>query len=286
MPGRIPALSQEIITTGRWKRSASRPATMPITPGCQPRSASTRAASSTGSNCSLACLAAAKLDAPLEGLPRGVEAVDVLGKLLGPLGPVGHQQLDGQLRLAEPAGGIQPRGELEGHVLGREPHLAVGVSLGGDLGDGHQRGQAQGGRVGQALQPVVDQHAVLVHQRHDVGHGAQGGQPDGLEQEILHPRGDPLGPAGLLAEGPGQLQGHARAAQAAERIAAAGQPRMDDGRGVGQLRARLVVVGDDQLDAQLAGQGGLLDAGDAAIDGDDQLGPSAARLRIASAFSP
>ena len=48
---------------------------------------------------------------------------------------------------------------------------------------------------------------------------------------------------------------------------------MDDGRGVGQLGARLVVVGDDQLDAQLAGQGRLFHAGDAAIHGDDQLGP-------------
>ena len=40
--GLIPSSSRAMRTTGRWNFSASRPATIPITPGCQPRPASTR----------------------------------------------------------------------------------------------------------------------------------------------------------------------------------------------------------------------------------------------------
>ena len=47
---------------------------------------------------------------------------------------------------------------------------------------------------------------------------------------------------------------------------------MDHRRRVGQLRPRLVVVGHDHVDAQFAGHGHRLDAGDAAIDSDDQRG--------------
>ena len=43
-----------------------------------------------------------------------------------------------------------------------------------------------GGRCRKLLKPVPHQHAVLVDQRHDVGHGAQRGQPDGLHQELAH----------------------------------------------------------------------------------------------------
>ena len=152
-----------------------------------------------------------------------------------------------------------------------QPHLSVGVLLRGDLGDVHQRGQPERRRIGQTLQPMTHQHAVLIDQRHDVGHGAQGGQPDGLHEKILHSRGDPLGPGGLLAERPGQFHRHARAAQTAERILAARQSRMNDRRGLGQTKAGLVVVGDDQFDAQFPGEDRLVDAADAAIDGHQQF---------------
>ena len=94
---------------------------MPITPGCQPRSASTKAASSTGVELLLDLLAGGQLDAAFQGLPGGVELVDILGQLQCPLGPIGHQQLDGQLRLTEPAGRIEPRGEREGDVFALQP---------------------------------------------------------------------------------------------------------------------------------------------------------------------
>ena len=46
---------------------------------------------------------------------------------------------------------------------------------------------------------------------------------------------------------------------------------MNDRRGVGQSQARLVMVGNNQFNAQLAGQGRLVDAADAAIDRDEHL---------------
>ena len=101
---------------------------------------------------------------------------------------------------------------------------------------------------------MANQHAVLVDQRHDVGHGAERGESNGLQEEIFHARRDSFGSACLLTERPGQFHGHARAAQPGERIIAAGQMRMHNGCGLGQLRAWLVMIGDDQFDAQLAGE--------------------------------
>jgi hypothetical protein len=40
----------------------------------------------------------------------------------------------------------------------------------------------------------------------------------------------------------------------------------------GSVVARQVVVGDQRRDAELAGAGDALDAGDAVVDGDDQVG--------------
>ena len=139
-----------------------------------------------------------------------------------------------------------------------------GLSL--QLGDLHQRARPSGGMCLQAVQAVADENAVFIDQRHDVGHGADRGQADGRHQKVPQRLADALGLAGPLAEGPGQLERHARAAQAAERIAVPRQPRMDDRRRVRQSRGELVVIGDDQLQAQLAGQRRFGNAGDAAID--------------------
>ena len=51
-----------------------------------------------------------------------------------------------------------------------------------------------------------------------LGIAAQGGQPDGLNEKVLHSRRHALGAAGLLAQCPSQFHGHARAAQPAKRI--------------------------------------------------------------------
>ena len=202
----------------------------------------------------LGLLAGGQQDAALQRLAVGVELIDVSGEFLGAVRAVGDEQLDGQQGLAESTGGIQPRPEREADVLGRQPRLVV------DLGDLHEGLQARAGPLLEAHQAVSDQGAILVDQRHHVGHGAHRRQTGRLKQKRLHPLADALGRAGLLADRPGEFEGHARAAQTAERIVRAGQPGMDDRGRPGKLGPRLVVVGDDQFQATLAGGGGLVGA--------------------------
>ena len=234
MPGRTPSWSQAISTTGRWCLSASRPATMPITPGCQPRSARTKAASSAAIELLLDLLGRRQLNASLQGLPRGVELVDVLGQFQRPLGPVRHQQFDGQLRLTEPAGGIEPRGQHERNVFAVPAALSPPGRARLDLGDVHERGHAERRALGQALQAVMHQDAIFVDQGHNVGHRPHGRQTHRPAAGSRASAARPFARRGLLTHGPRQLEGHPRAAQAAKRIRTAGQPRMHDGRGVGQ----------------------------------------------------
>ena len=47
-----------------------------------------------------------------------------------------------------------------------------------------------------------------------------------------------------------------------------------------------MMVGDDQIDAAVGGDGGLLDGRDPAIDADDQAGAAVAKGPMAWAFRP
>ena len=55
-----------------------------------------------------------------------------------------------------------------------------------------------------------------------------------------------------------------------ERIRAVRPVGVDDGHGGGELLFALVMVGDDKIDAERCGVGGLINARDAAVDRDDQ----------------
>ena len=108
------------------------------------------------------------------------------------------------------------------------------------------------------LEAKGDDHAVFIQQWHDVSDRRQRGQlPQGLNR--LH-----------AAQRLHQLEGHARAAQAAERIIA--QQRIEHSGTVGQLRPELVVIGDDHAHAQLLRAGDLVRARDAAVHRDEQPG--------------
>ena len=130
-----------------------------------------------------------------------------------------------------------------------------------------QPGRGLAGDPGQA---VPDHHAILVRERHHVGDRRQRDQAHGPDQEVAEVGRGALAVAEALADLPGQLERDARPAQIAARIGAARQPRVDDHVRLRQARADRVVVGHDQLDAQLAGQLGLADRRDPAIDRDDQ----------------
>ena len=139
---------------------------------------------------------------------------------------------------------------------------------------GSTRGNAHAARAGPgaavpaiARRPLLDERAVLAHERHEVG--------DGRERDQVELALELGGVAsGRLVEGLGELVGDAGRAQLG-RIAA--DLRMHD-RACGQLRARAVMVGDDHVHAELAGARDLRTRGDAAVGGDQQPGAGGVQL--------
>ena len=165
---------------------------------------------------------------------------------------VGGQQFDAQLCLTQAAGGIEPRGQRETDVFAIERRFLI------DLGELHQRRQPGRRALLQTLQTVMHQDAVFIDQRHDVGHGADRRQSDGLQQERPHGFADFFRLASALAKCPGQFESHAGAAQTGERILMAGQARMNNRRGLRQFGRHFVMIGNDQFQAQFAGRHALL----------------------------
>ena len=104
--------------------------------------------------------------------------------------------------------------------------------------------------------------AILADERHHVGQRANRGDLDEAREPVL--------PAGLAAKRLHEFQRDADAGQVLVRIGAIVALRVDDGERRRQRRVRLVMVGDDQIDAELAGAARRLDAADAAIDGDHE----------------
>ena len=203
-------------------------------------------------------------DAPLLGLTGRVELVQEVRQRLRP-GRVGRrEQFDPAADVAHPAGGVEPGGELEGHVLAVDP---AAVAEPGHLDEPRDAGPAV---VAQAGQRVLHEDPVLVEQRHHVGHRAQGRQADRPQQHAAQPRRHLLCPAGPRGDRPGQLEGHAGAAQVAEGIGGARQPRMDEHVGRRQRLVEMMMVGDDELHAQGPGPSGRLHGGDPAVHRDDQ----------------
>ena len=108
-----------------------------------------------------------------------------------------------------------------------------------------------------------DNGAVFSQELHHVGHGAHRRQI-GIFQEKV--------PVILLtAQGHDQLQGHAHTGQILEGIGAVLAMGVHHGQGLGDLLLALVVVGDDKVDTLLPGIFHLMDGGDAAVHGDDQI---------------
>jgi hypothetical protein len=79
----------------------------------------------------LGLLGGGKLDAPLQCLPGGIELIYVLRQFQGAIGPIGHEQLHGQLRLTQSTGRVQPRRQAKGQIVAIQGFLFV------DLGDFH-----------------------------------------------------------------------------------------------------------------------------------------------------
>ena len=122
----------------------------------------------------------------------------------------------------------------------------------------------------QGSQAVIGDDPVFADQRNDVRDRRQGDQRNGPAENISVDRIDLLRTTEFPSQGPGDLESDAGPAQVWV-LGRSAHGRVDDGLGVGKGFVGLVMVGDHQLDVQLAGQFGLGRGGDAAIDADDEL---------------
>jgi hypothetical protein len=139
-------------------------------------------------------------------------------------------------------------------------------------------GLEQGGDAGlhlagaHALQALADEDAVVAVELDHVGDGAQRDEVEQAGEVGFRALGKPAALAQFGAQGEHDVEHHADAGDALGREIAAGLVGIDDALGVGQGVARQVVVGDQRGDAVLLGAGDAFQAGDAVVDGDDQVG--------------
>ena len=206
-------------------------------------------------------------DALVERLAARVQRLELAGDAGRLLRVVGEEQAQAVPRVADAAGGVEPRRQNEPHVPGpqRPPREPGGLDQGA---------QPRPARLGQHLQAVAHENAVLAHERHDVRHGRErhvvqeverhvGRQPEGRHQRL------------------GELEGDPRAAQVLVLGGAVGAPRIEHGRGRGEGLAGEVVVGHDHLASRGARRAHRLQRRDAAVAGDDEARAYALRLREA-----
>ena len=260
-----PAALADVTVERDQERRAGRSAPPPARPRCRRRRDASPLRASTNAGVALRVGIALHLldrlveDALVERLPLDVEPLELARQPIGLALIVGEQEPKAVARVADPAGGVEPRPQDEAHLPG--PDLPAFESAHPDQGP--QPGPAAARR--HEPESVPDQDAVLADQRHHVG---DGGERDQVEQMV--------GKVGRKAERGHQrlhqLEGDAGAAELGEAGAVVRALRIDDRDGRGKLRTRQVVVGDDHSNPGCAGRVDRLDRGDAAVTGQDQAG--------------
>ena len=176
------------------------------------------------------------------------------------------------LRVTQPARGVQTRTERETDVRGARARRL-------DLRHIHESGEPGVPGVAKPLQTERREDPVLGSERDDVGDG-----PDRDEVEVLL---DGVGKFAVVAgERLEHLEGDADAGEILVRIARVLPLRVDDRERVGKRLLGLVVIGHDDVESHLTAKRDLLVPGDAAVDGDDELGPDVARELHAAVGEP
>ncbi len=246
-----------------------------MTPRCQPFAGHDEDAARADGRIGLDDLPGARKDRRLFLLPPHVLAVELPGQILRLRGHrlVGRQQQTrGDIRARHPARGVHPRRDLKRHV-------AAVDRLAGQSRHLDQRAQADLVRpLRQQVEAELRDDAVLADERDDVGQRAD-------RRDLDERRQQPLAIA-FTTERLHELQRDADAREILVGIVAIVAPRVDDRDRDRQLGIGLVVIRDDQVDAQLARALRRLDAANAAVDRDDQRTPSACRRSNVSGCRP
>ena len=186
-----------------------------------------------------------------------VDGVELGRDGAGALDVAGQQQLEARVGAVQPAGGVDPRREPEADRAGVDPARV-------DARDLHQRLQPRLARRGERAQPLAHEPAVLADERHAVGDRRERDEVEvGVGVGRVHP--------GAVEQRAGEHVRDAGGAQLGARVAA--ERRVHDRR-VRQpaVGARRVVVGDDDVEPGGARRGDLVDRGDRAVDGHEQVG--------------
>ena len=179
-------------------------------------------------------------------------------------GVIGEQQPQPFGRLADAAGGVQAGGEDEPHVprLDRPPGEPRCVD---------QRAQPRPPRIGEHLQAVAHEDAVLAGERDHVRHGRERHVIEEVERQV-----------GRLAERRHQRLGELEGDPSATQVLVFGRTgraaRVEHGGGRRQLVAREVVIGDDDVDPGFPRRAHRLHGGNSAVARDDQAGAYASGL--------
>ena len=196
-----------------------------------------------------------------------IETIELARYLGGSLRFLGQQALDAEGHVFQPAGGVQARRHTKTKVAGGEPSGCA-------AGHAQQRVDADAGAaVIDARQTLRHQNPVVVIQRHEVRHGAKGHEikqhPEIRFREAA--AGKPARFPQVRTQGQHEVKRHA---DAGEMFAGKGIARLvgiDDGIGFGKCRPRQMMVGNQHLDAATARLPHAVDAGDAVIDGNNQV---------------
>ena len=196
---------------------------------------------------------------------HGIQFLCELGSLVF---IVGQQTFDAERDVGQSPGGVDAWPDRKAQILAR-----CGSRL--PSGQPQQCKQPRAGATGaQALQAGRHQQPIVAIEAHHIRDRAERDQVEKFAQVGF---GAPLPGAALAQHGAGgeqDIEHHADAGQMLAGEWAAVLVGIDQHRGIGQDRARQVMIGDQHLHPGRAGVGHAVQAGHAVVDGDQQIGAS------------
>ena len=202
-------------------------------------------------------------DAVLDLLALAARFVELLREDARARLALGEHQLQRGVRVAEAPGGVDARADDEADL--------VRVHRPRDARRLDERAQAHRARAVEQDEPVVDEDSVLAEQRHDVRDGPHRDQFHETLEIHLRRRLD-AAPPSLLEEPVADLERDAHAREHPDVVRAAAELGIDHRAGFRDaFGGRLVVVGDDDVDAEPRGLAHRLDGRRPAVHRDDEI---------------
>ncbi|MNS50718.1 hypothetical protein D3C72_833740 [compost metagenome] len=194
-----------------------------------------------------------------------VHAVQLRGHFPGQVGVGSEQAFDAQAHVIQTPGRVQAWANDKPEIGGGN---ACSISLGHFKDRFDPRPCAPGANP---LKALMHQNPIVGVQRHHVGDAAQRHQVKQFADVRLRLVLVPAKAAQARAQRHQHIENHPDAGERLAREFASGLVRVDQRIGQRQFIAGQVVVGDQYFEASLFGSGHAFDAGDAVVDGDQQL---------------